>query len=210
MKAATPKSTRKKVLKARLAQTKAFKKEFFENQIYVLLAQIKKAMKLIYQLDQKNKSVVFIGPSKLAEKYLSLTRRTQHSFVSDESWESSLLKRASTTTSRKHKPKASSKNVCFSLMVILGGRPQNCKILRGAYSARIPTIKVLYENDTKLTKIISYKIDGGFKESRSDSIDALVYSLIKSTLRKGRSQRLTNKSQPQKKYVKLPKKKKSR
>ena len=149
-----------------------------------ILVGLKKALQVIFQYNQTNKRILFIGlPSKLESKINSVTRHTAvsssftiHGLISNNN--ANLLPDTKTTVKPSLKRSStllSPKLVKKPDLVVLFDHEKSQSIIAEAWTAKIPVITFTYSNDSisSFTKN-SYSVNGNFK-SILETLDKNVF-----------------------------------
>jgi ribosomal protein S2 len=138
-----------------------------------IIIGVKKALQVIFQYNQANKHLLFIGlPSKLE---LKINSSTQHVAVSNSFDVQGIISnnKSSSLSDLKSSKQRSSKHCSIAItskliktpdLIILFDHDKNCTVFSEAWGAKIPVVAFAVNADFRDSRIQrSYFIDGNFK-----------------------------------------------
>lgn len=215
------KSSKNKILRLKLIQTKIYKKSY-NNFIKIedICSRTKKAMHIIYNYHINNKKILFIGtPMQIhtASKFKTLLNETQHIFIPESLWMYGLLTNQEMCFKRlsrgSNSIKDKSSEMLFQLkkksdLIVVLNSSSNKEAITEASISRIPVISLNYDFKL-LDNSLNYKIPGNFKFIKKKIRDVFFYSILAATLKKAQKKLKEKNQKPINYFFRINKDKKT-
>ena len=191
-----------KLIKLKLLKTQTYiKKNHLSNiKIEDIVCRLKKGLHIIYKYHINNKRILFIGsPLSTYDEIKQLLKNTKHILIPESVWmngiitnKSSFLQCLSKNTNNKKISELLFQFKKRSDLIVILKQSTNISALNEIYNTRIPVI-VLNSNLNILNPKSTYKIPGNFSFTEKKTRHHFFYSILNTTLKKAKKDKIIDK-----------------